>query len=99
AESLNQVASVLNQRDAQLRQLIDDFGAAVGTLADERAQVQSLLSSLVGLTDQTGELLDAHAERLPATIATLAATLNVVEVNASTLTVLTDTLPVITESF
>lgn len=99
AASLNQVAGVLNQRDEQLRQLIDDFGAAVGTLADERAQVQSLLGSLVGLTDQTGELLDAHAERLPATIATLAATLNVVEANASTLTVLTDTLPVITESF
>lgn len=99
AASLNQVAGVLNQRDAQLRQLIDDFGAAVGTLAGERAQVESLLRSLVGLTDQTSQLLDSHAERLPATIATLAATLNVVEANSSTLTVLTDTLPQITESF
>lgn len=99
AASLNQIAGVLNQRDAQLRQLIDDFGAAVGTLADERAQVESLLGSLVTLTDQTRQLLDAHAEQLPATIATLAATLNVVEANASTLTVLTDTLPEITESF
>lgn len=99
AASLNQVAGVLNQRDAQLRQLIDDFGAAVGTLAGERAQVESLLRSLVGLTDQTGQLLDSHAERLPATIATLAATLNVVEANTSTLTVLTDTLPEVTESF
>lgn len=99
AESLNQIAGVLNERDAQLRQLIDDFGAAVGTLSDERAQVESMLGSLVGLTDQTSEILDAHAEKLPATIATLAATLNVVEANTSTLTVLTDTLPEITESF
>ncbi len=99
AASLNQVAGVLNQRDAQLRGLIDDFGAAVGTLADERAHVASMLSSLVGLTDQTRQLLDAHAERLPATIATLAATLNVVDANATTLTVLTDTLPEVTESF
>ncbi len=99
AASVNRIAGVLNQRDAQLRQLIDDFGAAVGTLAGERAQVESLLGSLVGLTDETTRLLDAHAERLPATIATLAATLNVVEANASTLTVLTDTLPDVTESF
>lgn len=99
AVSLNQVAGVLNQRDAQLRQLIDDFGAAVGTLADERAQVEALLGSLVVLTDQTRQLLDSHAERLPATIATLAATLNVVEANTTTLTVLTDTLPEVTESF
>ena len=99
AESLNQVAGILNRRDAQLRRLIDDFGAAVGTLADERAQVASMLGSLVGLTDQTRQLLDAHAEQLPATIATLAATLNVVDANASTLTVLTDTLPLVTESF
>lgn len=99
ASSLNTIAGVLNQRDAKLRQLIDDFGAAVGTLAGERAQVESLLGSLVGLTDQTRQILDAHAERLPATIATLAATLNVVEANSTTLTVLTDTLPEITESF
>jgi virulence factor Mce-like protein len=99
AASVNRVAGVLNQRDAQLRQLIGDFGAAVGTLADERAEVQSLLDSLVGLTDRTRQLLDTHAERLPATIATLAATLNVVEANTATLTVLTDTLPVVTESF
>jgi len=99
ASSLNRIAGVLNQRDAQLRQLIDDFGAAVGTLADERTQIESLLGTLVELTGQTEYILDAHAERLPATVATLAATVGVVEANTSTLTVLTDTLPEVVESF
>jgi phospholipid/cholesterol/gamma-HCH transport system substrate-binding protein len=99
ASSLNRIAGVLNQRDAQLRALIDDFGAAVGTLADERTQIESLLGTLVDLTGQTEYILDAHAERLPATIATLAATVGVVEANTSTLTVLTDTLPDVVESF
>lgn len=99
AASLNRIAGVLNQRDAQLRQLIDDFGVAVGTLADERTQIESLLGTLVDLTGQTEYILDAHAERLPATIATLAATVGVVEANSSTLTVLTDTLPAVVESF
>jgi virulence factor Mce-like protein len=99
AASLNRIAGVLNQRDAQLRALIDDFGAAVGTLADERRQIESLLGTLVDLTGQTEYILDAHAERLPATIATLAATVGVVEANSSTLTVLTDTLPEVVESF
>jgi phospholipid/cholesterol/gamma-HCH transport system substrate-binding protein len=99
ASSLNRIAGVLNQRDAQLRQLIDDFGTAVGTLADERTQIESLLGTLVDLTGQTEYILDTHAERLPATIATLAATVGVVEANTSTLTVLTDTLPEVVESF
>ena len=99
ASSLNRVAGVLNQRDVQLRRLIDDFGAAVGTLADERTQIESLLGTLVELTGQTEQILDAHAERLPSTIATLAATVGVVEANTSTLTVLTNTLPDVVESF
>lgn len=99
ASSLNRIAGVLNQRDAQLRQLIDDFGTAVGTLADERTQIESLLGTLVDLTGQTEYILDTHTDRLPATIATLAATVGVVEANTSTLTVLTDTLPEVVESF
>jgi len=99
AASLNRIAGVLNQRDTQLRQLIDDFGTAVGTLADERSQIESLLGTLVGLTGQVEDLLDAHADRLPATIATLAATVGVVEANTSTLAVLTETLPEVVESF
>lgn len=99
ASSLNRIAGVLNQRDAQLRQLIDDFGTAVGTLADERTQIESLLGTLVDLTGQTEYILDTHTDRLPSTIATLAATVGVVEANTSTLTVLTDTLPEVVESF
>lgn len=99
AESLNQIASVLNQRDAQLRSLIDDFGIAVGVLADERAQIETLLSSLVGLTGEVQTIVDAHGAALPQTIATLVATLQVVEANADTIPVLAGTLPVIAESF
>ncbi|MDE0805148.1 MAG: MCE family protein, partial [Acidimicrobiales bacterium] len=99
AASLNTVASVLNQRDAQLRALIDDFGVAVEVMADERAQVQGLLSSLVDLSGEVGAILDVHGERLPPTIATLVATMQVVETNRDTITVLAENLPVVAESF
>ena len=99
AESLNRIASVLNQRDAQLRSLIDDFGTSVGVLADERTQIEALLSSLVRLTGEVQTIVDAHGAALPETIATLVATLEVVETNADTIPVLTGTLPVIAESF
>ncbi|HEX4903263.1 MAG TPA: MCE family protein [Acidimicrobiales bacterium] len=99
ASSLNQVASVLNQRDTQLRSLIDDFGVAVEVLAGEREQVQGLLSSLVDLSGEVTAILDVHGERLPPTIATLVAAMQVVETNRDTITVLADELPVVTESF
>lgn len=99
AASLNRVASVLNDRDAQLRRLIDDFGVAVEVLAGEREQVQGLLSSLVDLSGEVTAILDVHGERLPPTIATLVAAMQVVETNRDTITVLADELPVVTESF
>ena len=99
AGSLNRIASVLNDRDAQLRTLIDDFGVAVDVLAGEREQVQGLLSSLVGLSGEVTAILDVHGERLPPTIATLVAAMQVVETNRDTITVLADQLPVVTESF
>lgn len=99
AASLSTVASVLNQRDAQLRALIDDFGAAVEVMADERNQIQGLLASLVDLSGEVGAILDVHGERLPPTIATLVATMQVIETNRDTITVLADNLPVVAESF
>lgn len=99
AASLNRVASVLNARDAQLRTLIDNFGAAVGVVADERAQIDSFLTSLAGLTTQVNGILDTHGTELPNTLATLTATLQVVQTNADTLPVLASTLPFLAESF
>lgn len=99
AASLNQVASVLNDRGTQLRSLIDDFGAAVKVLAGERQQVQGMLSSLVDLSGEVTAILDVNGKRLPPTIATLVAAMRVVETNRDTITVLADNLPVITESF
>jgi virulence factor Mce-like protein len=99
ATSLNRVAGVLTERDAQLRSLIDGFGTAVGILADEQAQIDTFLTSVAGLSGQVDGLLDTHADDLPAMLATLTATLQVVQSNADTLPVLTSTLPQIAESF
>jgi phospholipid/cholesterol/gamma-HCH transport system substrate-binding protein len=99
AASLNDVASVLNGRDAQLRQLIDSFGGAVDVLATERDDIRRLLSGTVSLTDAASSLLDVHGEQLPQTIATLAATMGVIENNVHTVEVLIDVLPQIVESF
>lgn len=99
AASLNRVAGVLNARDAQLGALIDNFGAAVGVVADERARIDSFLTSLAGLTTQVNDVLDTHGTELPDTLATLTATLQVVQTNADTLPVLASTLPFLAESF
>lgn len=99
ARSLREVAGVLNERDTQLRSLIHGFGTAVGILADERRQVEALLSGLVGLTDQVQGIVDVHGRKLPGTIATLAATLEVIDTNADTIPVLAAELPQVAESF
>ena len=99
ARSLDRIASSLTERDGQLRSLIQDFGQAVGVLADERESIQTFLASVNGLTAQASDLLDRHADGLPATLAALVATLDVVEVNAATIPILTENLPIVAESF
>lgn len=99
AASLNDVASVLNSRDAQLRHLIDSFGGAVDILATERDSIRGLLSGMVALTAEARSLLDVHGEQLPRMIARLAATMGVIDANVNTVEVLIDVLPQVAESF
>jgi len=99
AESLNRIAAVVNQRESQVRSLVEDFGVAVGTLAAERADTERLLSGLVGLTGEVGRILDVHGRQIPDTIASLVATMQVVQTNTDALTVMIDELPVVAESF
>jgi phospholipid/cholesterol/gamma-HCH transport system substrate-binding protein len=97
--SINQVASTLNARDDQLRSLIDDFGAAVTVLADERSQIETLVSSLVGVTGEVEAIVDRHGGELPQTIAKFVAFLQVLQANADTIPALARDLPQIAESF
>lgn len=99
AESLNRIAAVVNQRESQVRSLIEDFGVAVDTLAAERADTERLLSGLVGLTGEVGRILDVHGNQIPDTIASLVATMQVVQTNTDALKVLIDEVPVVAESF
>lgn len=99
AASLNSVAGVLNERDAQLRSLIDSFGGAVSVLASERDDIRRLLTGMVALTDEAGALLDVHGERLPGTIATLATTMGVIDASSASVETIVDVLPQVAESF
>lgn len=99
ARSFNRISSSLTTRDSQLRSLIQDFGTAVGMLADEREQIQAFLAGVGTLTNETTGLVERHGERIPPMLATLAATLEVVEANAAVIPILAHNLPTVAESF
>lgn len=99
ARSINRIASTVNERGDQLRVLIDDFGAAVTVLADERSQIETLVSSLLGVTNEVEAVVDRHGAEIPQTIAKFVAFLRVLQVNADTIPGLARDLPQLAESF
>jgi virulence factor Mce-like protein len=71
AKALHQLAATANARQDQLGHTIDAFSQASGLLADERAQIGSVLSGANRLVDQATSLLDAYGGTLPGDLANL----------------------------
>jgi phospholipid/cholesterol/gamma-HCH transport system substrate-binding protein len=71
AADLDQVAQTLGTRDEQLGRVLDGFAEATGVLADERAEIESLIAGLGDLATSGNQLVAAHEEHLPEDLAQL----------------------------
>lgn len=64
AERFDEFTATLLTRESQLARAIDDFSVVAGVLADERASVETLITSLASLSENGLDLVSEHALRL-----------------------------------
>lgn len=82
AADVRVLADVVERRDQQIGQLLDDFAAVSGVLAEERDAIVGFLDALVSLTQQGEALLSAYEVSLPEDLETIASVALTVKVNA-----------------
>jgi phospholipid/cholesterol/gamma-HCH transport system substrate-binding protein len=82
AGDVNVLADVIRARDTEVGQLLTDFAAVSGALAEERESLARFLTSLTSLTLQGEDLLAAYETSLPEDMDTLAAVALTVNANA-----------------
>lgn len=85
AGDVNVLADVVRARDTEVGDLLDDFAAVSGALADERESLARFLTSLTSLTLQGEGLLAAYETTLPEDMDTLAAVALTVKANGGSL--------------
>jgi virulence factor Mce-like protein len=73
AGEVNVLADVIRARDTEVGELLTDFAAVSGALAEERESLARFLTSLTSLTAQGEGLLSAYETSLPEDMDTLAA--------------------------
>lgn len=71
AENLNTLAGVVKGREQVLGTLIQDFGAASKVLADEKHDIQDLITGILALLNNGGDLLNKYKGNLPGDLAVL----------------------------
>ncbi len=64
AERFDDFTSTLLTRESQLAQVLDDFAVVADVLAEERDEIESLISGLAGLSGEGLDLVSEHAVRL-----------------------------------
>lgn len=64
AERFDDFTSTLLTRESQLAQVLDDFAVVADVLAEERGEIESLISGLAGLSGEGLDLVSEHAVRL-----------------------------------
>lgn len=72
ADTLRALADQLNSRDQRLRDLIDAYAATTQVLAEERAEIERFLSSMVTLMDEGSLLIESYEEHLADDLSTVA---------------------------
>lgn len=85
AGDVNVLADVIRARDTEVGDLLDDFAAVSGALAEERESLARFLTSLTSLTLQGEGLLAAYETTLPEDMDTLAAVALTVKANGGSL--------------
>lgn len=69
AERFDDFTSTLLTRESQLAKVMDDFAIVAQVLADERDEIESLVSGLAGLSGDGFDLVSEHAVRLRTDVA------------------------------
>jgi phospholipid/cholesterol/gamma-HCH transport system substrate-binding protein len=69
AERFDDFTSTLLTRESQLAQVLDDFAVVAQVLADERDEIESLVSGLASLSGEGFDLVSEHAVRLRTDVA------------------------------
>lgn len=64
AERFDDFTSTLLTRESQLAQVLDDFAVVAQVLAEERGEIESLISGLANLSGDGFDLVSEHAVRL-----------------------------------
>ncbi|HSP03408.1 MAG TPA: MCE family protein [Acidimicrobiales bacterium] len=64
AERFDDFTSTLLTRESQLAQVLDDFAVVADVLAEERGEIESLISGLANLSGDGLDLVSEHAVRL-----------------------------------
>jgi phospholipid/cholesterol/gamma-HCH transport system substrate-binding protein len=64
AERFDEFTSTLLTRESQLAQVLDDFAVVADVLAEEREEIESLVSGLANLSGDGFDLVSEHAVRL-----------------------------------
>src|SRR5690606_7063844 len=64
AERFDDFTSTLLTRESQLAQVLDDFAVVADVLAEERDEIESLISGLADLSGDGLDLVSEHAVRL-----------------------------------
>jgi len=64
AERFDEFTSTLLTRESQLAQVLDDFAVVAEVLAEERGEIESLISGLANLSGDGLDLVSEHAVRL-----------------------------------
>lgn len=82
AADVRRLAAVVERRDAQIGQLLEDFAAVSGTLAAERGSIVAFLDSLASLTAEGKALLTAHESTIPEDLETMASVALTIHANA-----------------
>lgn len=94
-EVLTRLSTSVNTREDQLREMIDRYAVATRILAEERADIRTLLTTLNGLAAESEAFLVDVAAELPTMLAGLGDTALLLTANLESLLQLIAALPVI----
>lgn len=69
AERFDDFTSTLLTRESQLSEVLDDFAVVADVLAEERGEIEQLISGLAGISGEGLDLVSEHAVRLRTDVA------------------------------
>ena len=94
-EHFDDFTVTLRTREAQLGRVMDDFATTTSLLAQERRNIEALVSNLADLSRLGFDLVSEHSTRLDRDLTVLTRLLKSVEANIDTVVTLLDSTPIL----